>query len=176
MTFRVVRSVQYMNIKTVFHITLAAISLNFAVSAASAQTSTVVPHLLDGTNYRTIIYIQNFSRTTAEPYVLNMMNEDGTAALFHVAELGGVTGSLSGTLQPLAVAIYHTNGGAALPPQGQVGWAKLDPFNTGLDVSVWVIIESFGPEDAELDHAEPNREHPDGHQRLNTCRDSVRSD
>jgi hypothetical protein len=61
------------------------ISLNFAVSLASAQTSTVVPQLLAGTNYRTIIYIQNFSPTTAESYLLNMMNEDGTAALFHVA-------------------------------------------------------------------------------------------
>ncbi len=134
-----------MNIKTVFHITLVALSLNFAVSPASAQTSTVVPQLLDGTNYRTIVYIQNFSLTTTESYVLNMMNEDGTAALFHVAEVGGVTGSLSGTLKPLAVAIFHTNGGAALPPQGQLGWAKLDPFNTGLDVSVWVIIESSDP-------------------------------
>jgi hypothetical protein len=134
-----------MNIKTGIHITLVALLFTFAASPASAQTSTVVPHLLDGTNYRTIVYIQNFSTTTPEPYLFNMMNEDGTAALFHVAEVSGVTGSLSGTLQPLAVAIFHTNGGAALPPQGQVGWAKLDPFNTGLDVSVWVIIESQDP-------------------------------
>jgi hypothetical protein len=102
-----------------------------------------VPHLLDGGNYRTIIYIQNFGKA-AESYVLNLMNEDGTPALFHIAELGGVSGGLSGTLQPLQVAVFHTNTTAVLPV-AQTGWAQFDELSTGFDVSVYEIIESADP-------------------------------
>jgi hypothetical protein len=102
-----------------------------------------VPHLLDGGNYRTIIYIENFG-TAAESYVLNLMNEDGTPASFHIAELGGTSGSLSGTLQPLAVAVFHTNTTAVLLVP-QTGWAKFDTLSTGLDIAVYEIIESADP-------------------------------
>ena len=102
-----------------------------------------VPHLLDGGNYRTIIYIENFG-TAAESFVMNLLNEDGTPASFHIAEVGGTTGSLSGTLQPLAVAVFHTNTTAVLPV-AQTGWAQFDPLHTGVDVAVYEIIESADP-------------------------------
>ncbi len=106
-------------------------------------TGSYVPQLLDGGNYRTIIYVQNFG-SSAESYILDLLNEDGTPASFHIAELGGTSGSLSGTLQPMAVAVFHTNSAAA-GPVSQVGWAQFDLNNTGFDVSVYEVIESADP-------------------------------
>jgi hypothetical protein len=134
---------------------MAALAMSLTVVSAGAQTRPrqpklvgagagyYVPHLLDGGNYRTIIYIQNFGKV-AESFVLNLMNEDGTPASFHIAELGGVSGGMSGTLQPLQVAVFHTNTTAVLPV-AQTGWAQFDELNTGFDVSVYEIIESADP-------------------------------
>ncbi|MGA7410149.1 MAG: hypothetical protein WBW33_06665, partial [Bryobacteraceae bacterium] len=143
-----------MKTSSIVCIAIVAVALSPAMMAASPKTTrqpkllgigsgSYVPQLLDGGNYRTIIYVQNFG-TKAESYILNLKNEDGTPASFHIAELGGTTGSLSGTLQPLAVAVFHTNSGAAVLIS-QAGWAEFDIFNTGDDVSVYEIIESADP-------------------------------
>lgn len=143
-----------MKAKSVLRIVIIAVALSSASMGASAKTTrqpklfgtgtgSNVPQLLDGGNYRTIIYVQNFG-TSAESYILNLKNEDGTPALFHFAELGGMSGSLSGTLQPLAVAVFHTNTTAVLAVP-QAGWAEFDSLNTGFDVSVYEIIESADP-------------------------------
>lgn len=105
-------------------------------------TGSYVPQLLDGGNYRTIIYIQNFG-TVAESYILNLKNEDGTPASFHFAELGGTSGSLSGTLQPMAVAVFHTDSAAAVAVS-QVGWAEFD-IPTGFHIGLYEVIESADP-------------------------------
>jgi hypothetical protein len=144
-----------MNIKTVFHITLAALCLAISIVPARAKTipepksigpatgsgSILIPQLLDGNSYRTIIYIQNFG-AAEQSYQLNLLNENGTPALFHVQELGGVTGSLSGTLPPMGVTVYHTNSGAA---GIQIGWGYLDYPSTGPSVMVRSVIESADP-------------------------------
>ena len=145
-----------MNSKTVFHITLAALCLTISIEPVGAQTirepksiglatgnsSVLLPQLLDGNSYRTIVYIQNFG-AAGQAYQLNLLNEDGTPALFHIQELGGVTGSLSGTLQPRGIMVYHTNGGVAAG--SQVGWGYLDYPTTGPNVRVWSVIESADP-------------------------------
>jgi hypothetical protein len=133
---------------------VAAVAISSAMMAADAKTirqpklygtgtGSNVPHLLDGGNYRTILYVQNFG-TKAESFILNLKNEDGTPASFHIAELGGTSGSLSGTLQPLAMAVFHTNTTAVLTV-AQTGWAEFDIFNTGFDVGVYEVIESADP-------------------------------
>jgi hypothetical protein len=141
-----------LNVKTVFRIVLAALLLSVVIApawAAFGTAGTVLPQLLDGSSYRTIVYIQNLNSTTTETYRLNMMNEDSTPALFHFAEVSGVTESLSGTLQPMAVVSFHTNGGADGPAGPQIGWANLDftgfPANTGMHIAVWEVIESADP-------------------------------
>jgi hypothetical protein len=146
-----------MNVKTVFRIALAALCLAISIvpvraetirdpksiGLATGNTSVLVPQLLDGNWYRTIIYIQNFNAAGPAAYQLNLLNEDGTPALFHIQELGGVTGSLSGTLQPMGIMVYHTNGGVAAG--NQVGWGYLDYPSTGPNVRVWEVIESADP-------------------------------
>ncbi|MGA7410522.1 MAG: hypothetical protein WBW33_08550 [Bryobacteraceae bacterium] len=139
---------------SLLRIAIVAVALSPAIMAASPKATrqpklfgigsgSYVPQLLDGGNYRTIIYVQNFG-TKVESFILNLKNEDGTPASFHIAELGGATGSLSGTLQPLAVAVFHTNSAAAITVS-QAGWAEFDILNTGFDVSVYEVIESADP-------------------------------
>ncbi len=136
---------------SVLRLLTASLALSMTAPAATKQTPVpklasgmiggLVPHLLDGNQYRTIIYVTNYSKG-AESYRLNLLNEDGSPALFHIAELGGQTGSLSGSLQPLATAVYHTNSGAT---GTQIGWANTDFLSTGNDISIYSIIESSDP-------------------------------
>ena len=133
-----------MNIKTVFHINIGGTRSILPLASLRPRphrgaTTTRRAQLSDHHLY------SELSPTTAESYLLNMMNEDGTAALFSRRRASGVTGWLE--RHPSTAGRRHlpSRMAAQRSPQGQVGWAKLDPFNTGLDVSVWVIIKSSDP-------------------------------
>ena len=106
-------------------------------------TGSYVPQLLDGGNYRTIIYVQNFG-SSAESYILDLLNEDGTPASFHIAELGGTGGSLVAPCSLWRLRSFIRT--ARLPDLlSQVGWAQFDLNRTGFDVSVYEVIESADP-------------------------------
>ena len=130
------------NAASVLRIVIATVLLNAVITPAFAQslfgTGNVVPQLLDGNSYRTIVYLQNLG-LSAEPYELDLLNEDGTPASFHFAEVSGTTSSLIGTLQPLAAAVFHTNGGMTIT---QVGWGSLQ---NNPEISVYAVIESANP-------------------------------
>ncbi len=111
-----------------------------APKAATGMTGTVIPQLVDGGIYRTTIYITNYS-SAQEGYWLQLVNEDGTPATFHFLE-GAQSKPFGGFLQPLATDVYHTDGALAAE---QVGWACADPSGTGLDISIYSIIESANP-------------------------------
>jgi hypothetical protein len=112
-----------------------------APKAAYGMTGTVIPQLVDGGNYRTTIYVTNYSNAQ-EGYWLQLVNEDGTPATFHFLELGTQSKPFGGFLQPLATDVYHTDGTLAAE---QIGWAYADPSGTGQDISIYSIIESANP-------------------------------
>jgi hypothetical protein len=136
---------------SVLRLLIAALALSVSATPATKRTpvpkgagdpGSIVPQLVDGTQYRTIIYILNLG-TAAQNYKLNIMKENGSTGAFHFAEIGALASSLSGTLQPLGTAVYHTDGGATAAYQ--VGWAETDFLGSGVSIKVYEVIESSDP-------------------------------
>jgi hypothetical protein len=109
---------------------------------AYAQAFGLLPQIVDGDIWSTVIKVVNLDSQSAEPYEVDFFNEDGSTALVSFVGQSGPVSKLSGSLNPGQTAVFTTPGTTS---PTQTTWAILNNNTTGQYISTYELLRNTQP-------------------------------
>lgn len=110
--------------KLAFWLALLTSGMHVSATETIYGGPTVVPHLVDGDGWKTIVTLVNLDDTTAA-FTLRFYADDGTAAVFPTT--AGTAATITGTIAPRGARTIETTGTALALKQG---WILVDTPST----------------------------------------------
>jgi hypothetical protein len=109
---------------------------------AYAQAFGLLPQIVDGDIWSTVIKVVNLDSQSAEPYEVDFYNENGSAAQVSFIGQSGPVSKLTGTLNPGQTAVFTTPG-TTTPTQ--TTWGILNNAATGNYISTYELLRNTQP-------------------------------